>query len=1238
MVDAHKKFYLSTVCAAVISAMGTNVYAQEEEASQEEAPVAEDVETISVQGFRGSLKKTINDKRFSSSIVDTINAEDIGKSTDQNIADALGRVTGVSIVSRDGEGAQVSIRGASSTQNNISLNGQQLSSTDFNQSVDLSSFSADILSKLEVFKTSSADQDEGSLGGSVNLITVRPLDVANDVVSVTAQGRFNELSEEYDHKLQFTTTKKFLDETLGFALSISDETNSYRKDQVIANTFRQSTDYRVATDWDGRIINNVRAIEPSGLDYRLNQNTSDRQGGSLGIQYLLGDVTELMFNATYSKQTRETNYTGLTVRFPGQENFVEGVVPLSDSTSLPAPFTDPQQDWYHVDTRTNSLVRRLDRFAVGDISRSDGGTENTNSAFSLNLTHEFTDNLFMSAQVGVSDSKSENLPNAFSNLQNFLQVPNQLIEQAGRNVQPVGVDCTSGQCIIVAGTELIDIGENIGNYDELQDDGSTINRPGWFDNSNVLTGFNPSDPNAFSLGSFTENAVTVEDTIKSAQVDFDYELYDYAITKIEFGAKVTSREKLVDDQEFTFNSITKSEPVQNNEGVVIGRPSGPLNNIRAVDILDPNGIGVSDFLDSLGIPRSGITQNPTIIDVRRAFDLVSDTDSLVRNVDNTDTRSTEIDTQAAYLKVNFALFDDRLTGDLGLRYVKTEIDTAGFSGGKFHDFPQHADESEFDWLTLKDLRDRSLPECPAATYIDPDNRLQYEEKFSRIDGTGWETNGSPDPADWTRIPLFDPNGDGIQDACHDANYADWADAQRNGTEYNGPAIGWQTMWRYADVTVTSDNGWDPTLTSPNVEWNGATDGRWANYTVLNTRDASLVSFPTAGSHSYTNVLPSLNLNYAISDELVGRFAISRTMTRPELEDTRAGFSFNQQWATYWGGGHRDDIGRGTVDLFNTQLEPLESDNLDLSLEWYFNPSSYVSIAYFQKDIINFVETESTINQYIADLRQVDGVFDPADLRLEATDSEADNFGLNNCSPVRTTTDLGFQGNDPLVISDDYRDLCLRHTINNKINGDSASIKGIELGYSQVYDFLPGWMSGLGATVNYTFQDSEYEQQESTVIPGRLLPSAPVADTPKHSFNATAFWEQDGHQVRLSYRATSDSLVGVDWNRGQDQRGRTWFGGSIWNEGRATLDLSMSYQINPDISVNFQAINLTDEEYRTYFTSRELEVDRVVDPETQAVSFQAFEEGNPLEGDAPTDRTYDRYKVGAIYRLGVRVNF
>lgn len=1227
MSNITTRFKLTAISAAILASHGVSVYAQ-----SEAEPSADDtiLEEVVVRGIRGALQKSIDNKRDAQQIMDTINAEDMGKNTDQNIADALGRVTGVSVVSNDGEGTTVTVRGAGANQNTITLNGQKLSSTDFSQAVDLSAYSSDILSKLEVIKTPSADQDEGSLGATINLITVRPLDKADDEFSVTLQGRYNDFSEKDNYKLQLAGSKKFLDDTLGVAVTAYSETNDYRKDQYRVQRFEER-DVAIARDQDGNIVSGIRAISPNSINYELFDNSSERYGATLGVQWAPTSTTELTFDATYANQTVENNYDGFSIRMGTDPNLIENQGWSESYPDQIASFTDPQEDWWTVDTNTLTLTEQVNRFSIGDMTRSVGGSEKENGSATLRLDQEITDSFRVSAMAGYSTSKSESLPSRYTNMQNWRQVPADILFDAGKDIEPVGYNCNGDVCAPIFGSSYVDLGDELFDYTDPE---TGLPLPASEDNT-AYTGFNPKDLNSFHLGSISEADVTVEDTISNFQIDFDYDLDFAGITTVEFGGKISRREKLVDQQNYTYSSNTTSEIIFDSAGNPVAIPGGALSDIRAVDLQREDSLAYDDFLSTLDLPAI----NWAPIDVEKAYDMVVGDPELARTVDPSNTRETTLDMSALYLKFNFSYFDDRLTGDIGVRYVETEVEAIGASGAVFHDFPGNADESEFSAITLMQLRDTSLPECPIPSNWtnDPAERFNqipaYENKFSRIDGLGWDTSAGPDPSTWTRMPMFDPNGDGEPDPCHDPVYAQWAiDSQQPGfnqDEYPYRPT-WNNLWRYADVSTSRNHGWDASLTTPNIEWNGTIDPASIDqYTVLNQQDKSIASFPTENSHSYENVLPSLNLNYAFTDEVIGRLALSKTMTRPAIDELRPGFRVTELWATYWG---TLPSNPGTVNMYNTKLDPMESKNLDLSVEWYFNDTSMVSLALFYKDMSNFTTTE-TAQTYITDIRNVEGTFNADDLIMLADPSQP-NSGLEGCMPIRFTTQSGFGG--PLAYSDDYELLCNKYNINKLVNGKGAEIRGIELGYTQTYDFLPGYfLSGLGLQANYTYQDSEYDADFSSIDPTKLLPSLPVADTPEHTYNLTAFWEQDGHQVRLSYRGSSDSLVGNDWNTGQS--GRTWFSGSLWNEGRDTLDLSATYAINDNMDITFQAINLTDVLYRTYYTNRTLQVQQQV-AEGGSISYVAMEEGNPLDGDAPTDRTVSAYKVGTTFRLGLRMVF
>ena len=135
----------------------------------------EAIEEVIVTGIRASLQDAIAKKRNADDIRDVINAEDVGKLPDSNVAEALQRITGVQIGRSFGEGSEVSVRGIAA--NRIELNGQTQVGTGASRAVTtFSSLPAEMFSSLEVIKTPTADEVEGGLGAIIRLNTRKPLD------------------------------------------------------------------------------------------------------------------------------------------------------------------------------------------------------------------------------------------------------------------------------------------------------------------------------------------------------------------------------------------------------------------------------------------------------------------------------------------------------------------------------------------------------------------------------------------------------------------------------------------------------------------------------------------------------------------------------------------------------------------------------------------------------------------------------------------------------------------------------------------------------------------------------------------------------------------------------------------------------------------------------------------------------------------------------------------------------
>lgn len=186
--------------------------------------------------------------------------------------------------------------------------------------------------------------------------------------------------------------------------------------------------------------------------------------------------------------------------------------------------------------------------------------------------------------------------------------------------------------------------------------------------------------------------------------------------------------------------------------------------------------------------------------------------------------------------------------------------------------------------------------------------------------------------------------------------------------------------------------------------------------VLDRRGGSTTRIP-AGTpitvkRSYTDFLPSLNLRYEPGDRLVLRFAASRTMARPNLEDIAPTTTANGL--------------NLTITEKNPELDPFRSNNLDLSAEWYFAPGAMISVAGFYKNLRSLIQNQSTAMAL----------------------------------PVQV-----------INLDNSVSDTVLHFTSSRLVNGSGVKLKGVEIAYQQAFTFLPHPLDGLGLQANYTFIDN-----------------------------------------------------------------------------------------------------------------------------------------------------------------------
>lgn len=265
------------------------------------------------------------------------------------------------------------------------------------------------------------------------------------------------------------------------------------------------------------------------------------------------------------------------------------------------------------------------------------------------------------------------------------------------------------------------------------------------------------------------------------------------------------------------------------------------------------------------------------------------------------------------------------------------------------------------------------------------------------------------------------------------------------------------------------------------------------------------------TNDYRDVLPSLNVSFDIAEDMKIRGAYSETVSRQDLPDLGRGLV-----VFYASNGNRVPSLPPDYPLFlsgragNPDLEPWRSKNYNLSYEWYFSDVSLFSVTLFRMNVESFLQGTTAI------------------------EPQPDPDGV-----VR-----------------------LGGPVDRISNGSGGSIKGYEVGYQQAFDFLPGWLSGLGTNVNYTYSDA---QTGGVDIVGNQLP---IGDNSKHQVNAVLWYQKDRLQTRVAYNWRSERFSSMNTAAWGDRL-------AIWNEPVGYLDASVTFDVTPNVTVYAQGTNLTE---------------------------------------------------------------
>ncbi|MCC5825713.1 TonB-dependent receptor [Alkalimonas sp.] len=305
---------------------------------------------------------------------------------------------------------------------------------------------------------------------------------------------------------------------------------------------------------------------------------------------------------------------------------------------------------------------------------------------------------------------------------------------------------------------------------------------------------------------------------------------------------------------------------------------------------------------------------------------------------------------------------------------------------------------------------------------------------------------------------------------------------------------------------------------------------------------------TVKGTDYTTLLPSLNFNVGVTDDVVVRFGASKGLYYPSLLDTRnislLDLDYDRRLQTP--GMDYDEENNPVVGLDNIAvtalagnpyLKPESSINLDLSTEWYFAPAGYMAVALFHKRLDNIIRSRSF------------------ELPLEF---EGENYNVSAYGPANT---------------------------------GSGTIRGVELSYSQFYDMLPGAWSGLGLQVNFTYIDQSGLEDPNEISDGtlgfdeagnriadnrntfRVFSGLPLQGYSDRNLNIVGMYEYEAISFRLAYTWRSEYLLTLRESEEYVP---------AFAKSTGMMDASLYYSINDNWKIGIEGSNLLRSEIRTQY--------------------------------------------------------
>ena len=599
------------------------------------------LEEIIVTGIRSSLAAAIDTKRNADNLVEAIYAEDIGKLPDQNLAEVLENITGVQITREAGVGTGVQIRGTNA--NRTEINGVSTASSGTGRTgISFEDVPSAMIAAVEVTKAPEAKTIEGSVGGTINLRTRRPLELSEPLFAIRAQGEHSSLSSDSNitPRLFGTWGDNWTTKHGDFGVILS---ASYSKQDV--------SSFRPRADRDNLVLSDSGAASAQSFDFLpiqffvqdYDNFEYETKNYVASLEWAPNDDMKVYFDAVINDQER------------WQESSRIQASGVSDLRNVSVPSAFETVDFGSLDGQTIGSIQA----ALRGVIPVEAGDADPNLRMSTDTSSRVTDSDIyrlgtdwargkFSGRVEVSKATSDSTTPSFDTTLNF-ENPNVAVNSSNENGTPFVYDLSGGSL-------AFGIAEGVYGAPTV---------------AQLL------DPENYVLRDVNQGQDRNKNSEKAFRTDFNYDLDWSGIMSIDFGYRYSKSSSVNDDRGSNLGLRRLIDSPHGDLFTSILTP-GP-NNFNDADGRD---LYVRDFL--LIDPELVNSDPQAVIDALNAAiaannALTGSTQGPISEPTSTVAAFFDIKekTNAFWAQANFQYGIFR--GNVGVRYVDTKIDSTGNS-------------------------------------------------------------------------------------------------------------------------------------------------------------------------------------------------------------------------------------------------------------------------------------------------------------------------------------------------------------------------------------------------------------------------------------------------------------------------------------------------------------------------------------------------------------------------------